>query len=358
MKKINIILGKKTTQYQVIFTDQIIKEVINRLNNKKVLLLTDQNVYILYGEKLIKNLKEKDVNVFKYVIKPGEKSKSLRHLERGYNKLLENKFNRFDYIIALGGGVVGDLSGLLASTYKRGIKLIQIPTTLLAQVDSSVGGKTAVNYHNIKNLIGTFYNPELVLINVKYLNTLSKREFLNGLTEVIKTAIIGDKVLLNKLSQSNYRDYKENYKLLSDTIMSCIKFKIEVVKNDMADRGIRRILNFGHTIGHILEQENNLSFKHGEAVALGIKFASLFSVHKNLLNTKQYDKIINILNSYQLPTKLNQSLDFAILYNNLINDKKNIDKDINMILLKGLFNPIVFNIDKNEFKKVWEDFNG
>jgi len=235
---------------------------------------------------------------------------------------LNNKFNRNDYIISFGGGVIVDIVRLAASTYKRGVNFIQIPTTLLALVDSSVGGKTAVNYMGDKNMIGTFYNPELVFINTNYLTTLTKREILNVFAEVIKTVLIGEDQIFNLIKDKSYEELKANNEMLDKIIKLSILFKRNIVKKDLYDNNIRKILNFGHTIGHVLEVNENMNYKHGEAVALGIKFASFFSVYKNLLNRKEYDKIINVIKRYELTYNLKTNIDFKEIINSLKQEKK------------------------------------
>src|SRR6056297_1947091 len=188
MKDIKIEIIQKLIKYNIVFTEDIVNNINNVIGNKKALIITDNNVNRLYGEEILKKLNSNiriNNNVYKLYFDSGEATKSLKSLEKIYSFLIDNNFNRDDYIIALGGGVIGDLSGLAASTYKRGMKFIQVPTTLLSQVDSSIGGKTAINLKGVKNIIGSFYNPDLVLINNKFLNSLTEREFLNGLVEVI-----------------------------------------------------------------------------------------------------------------------------------------------------------------------------
>ena len=205
-------------------------------------------------------------------------------------------------------------------------------------------------------MIGTFYNPNLVLINTDYLDTLSKREFLNGFSETIKTAFIGEKDLYKLLTKSNYNLIRNDKKLLKKIIEKSILFKKEIVKEDLYDQNRRKILNFGHTIGHVLEINKNLNYKHGEAVALGMKFASLFSVYKNLLNRKEYDKIIKEIEKFELPTRIEKNISFQEIISVIKQDKKTTNENIKMVLLDGLFNPVVKNVELNELKEVWSDF--
>jgi len=360
MKDIKIEIIQKLIKYNIVFTEDIVNNINNVIGNKKALIITDNNVNRLYGEEILKKLNSNiriNNNVYKLYFDSGEATKSLKSLEKIYSFLIDNNFNRDDYIIALGGGVIGDLSGLAASTYKRGMKLIQVPTTLLSQVDSSIGGKTAINLKGVKNIIGSFYNPELVLINNKFLNSLTEREFLNGLAEVIKTAIIGDEELFNLLNNNNLEQIRNNNKLLENIIYKSLLYKKDIVQKDFYDKSIRRVLNFGHTIGHVFEAHKDLDYKHGEAVSLGIKFASLFSVYKNLLSDREYDKIIEVIDSFGLPTVIDKDFKFKDIIKLLLQDKKIVDNKINIVLLDRLFKPRIVEVTKKEFKTVWEWFN-
>ncbi|MFO7814362.1 MAG: 3-dehydroquinate synthase [Halanaerobiales bacterium] len=356
MKDLNINIESKSIDYNIIFTENIVDKLKVKVKDYKALLITDRNVDELYTQNLFKLFKEENDKTFKYVLNPGEAAKNIENLRVIYELLLDNDFNRDDFIISIGGGVVGDIAGLASSTYKRGINFMQVPTTLLSQVDSSIGGKTAVNFREVKNVIGTFYNPKSVLINTDYLETLSKREYLNGFAELIKTSLIGSEDLFKILTEYNYSLRRRNKELLKKVIEKSILFKREVVKKDLYDQNKRKILNFGHTIGHIIEANNKLNYKHGEAVALGISFASLFSVYKNLLNRKEYDKIIEEIEKYNLPTKTDQDISFIEINSKIRQDKKISDNKINMVLLNGLFNPILKSVSLKELKEVWSDF--
>ncbi|MDZ7672705.1 MAG: 3-dehydroquinate synthase [Halanaerobiales bacterium] len=357
MRDMKIEIDQKKIQYKIIFTKNIIQEIKSFIDINKAIIITDSNVNDLYGNDIYDKLISKYNNIYKLTFPAGESSKSIENLEEIYSFLLNKNFNRDDYIIALGGGVIGDLSGLAASTYKRGINLIQIPTTLLSQVDSSIGGKTAVNFESIKNIIGSFYNPGLVLINTNFLDTLTDREFLNGLAEVIKTSIIGDQKLFNLLKNNNLDQIKNNNELLENIIYKSILYKKDIVQKDFYDKSIRRVLNFGHTVGHVFEAHKDLDYKHGEAVCLGIKFASLFSAYKNLLTDREYDKIIKVIDSFGLPVVLEKHIDFEEIMSSLLHDKKVSEDKLNMVLLDGLFNPKVTEVTKDEIKTVWEWFN-
>ena len=356
MKDIEVKIDCKSKSYKVNFSEDIYIDLKNKIDNKKIFIITDENVFKLYGKELIASLKQHNLNISKYILKPGENSKNITNLTKIFDKLIDNNFNRDDNLVSLGGGVVGDISGLAASTYKRGMNLIQIPTTLLSQVDSSVGGKTAINFNNVKNIIGTFYNPQLVLINSSYLDTLSKREFLNGFAEVIKTAILSDEQLFNLVANNNYKNLINDKNSLEKIIRDCIIFKRDIIQDDLYDQKKRRILNLGHTLGHVLETHKKLNYKHGEAVALGMKYAALFSVYKNLLNRKEYDKIIDVIKKYELPTKLDLQLNYSDLINNLKKDKKITNNKIKIVLLNNLFNPVIKTVSESEIKEVWEWF--
>jgi len=322
----------------------------------RIAVVTDSNVNEFYGEKVINSLKESGFELFKIVVKAGEQSKSFQTLLEVYDKLLDFNINRGDIIIALGGGVVGDMAGFAASTFLRGISLIQIPTTLLAQVDSSVGGKVAVDLPRGKNLVGSFYMPKAVFIDPLLLGTLNERFFNDGMGEVIKYGVIKDSELFYKLM-----DYKNKEALLSEIdkiIYTCCSIKASIVEVDEKDTGERMLLNYGHTIGHAIEQFFNFEkYSHGEAVAMGMysitKLGEELGMTKNLTSIALKDILIKYNLPWTLPDIRSEDIIEAISH-----DKKNIGGSMNFILVESIGNSFIQKIDiakvRDYLKKIIE----
>ncbi|MCL4136952.1 UNVERIFIED_CONTAM: hypothetical protein GTU68_006113, partial [Idotea baltica] len=269
------------------------------------------------------------------VIGRGEKEKTLQTVQGLWSDFLLNELDRKSLVINLGGGMIGDLSGYAASTYMRGIDFIQIPTTLLSQVDASIGGKVGINFGGIKNLIGVFNQPKLVICNPAYLSTLNRRELASGFAEVIKHGIIKDPSYLDLLKDKTIDDLtEEDYK---NIVLGSCKIKQEVVSADEKESGLRKILNFGHTMGHAIESvslEN--AYLHGEAISLGIIFASKLSVLKGYISTEEFDFISKLLEQYELPVKLDSAITQDKLFSKLTSDKKNVGGEVRWTILKGL----------------------
>ena len=302
----------------VIFDD--FKNIKKYYKNKEFIII-DENVYKLYKDKL-------DIDKDRIVvIKPGENSKSIETYYNTMKLLLSKNIKRNDLIITIGGGVVGDLGGFISSTILRGIKYIQVPTSLLAMVDSSIGGKTAINILN-KNDCGSFYEPFNTYIDINFLKTLPQEEYENGLAEVIKYGLINDYEIINYL--------KNNDKLNLDIIKICINIKLDYIKKDFHEENIRKYLNFGHTFGHVIEFEYHI--KHGLAISQGFLYALKFNNQIDLLN-----EIKNILIKFNLyePYKLN--------IDKMIYDKKN-DEFINLVLLKEINKPYLYKTNIKEIK--------
>jgi len=273
----------------------------------------------------------KNLKVYYYIIPAGENSKSLEMAKSVYDKLLREKFDRHSLIIGFGGGVVGDLAGFVAATYMRGINLIQIPTTLLSQVDSSVGGKVGVNFNNIKNIIGSFYQPNKVIIDIDTLNTLSERDIKSGLAEIIKYGIISDYKLLNVIDNINDISNMDS-KLIKLLIKRSLEIKKNIVKEDTFEKGKRKILNFGHTIGHGIESLDNFKrFRHGEAVALGMLSEAYISKELGFISTEYYQEIKKIVKKITQDNIFTQR-EKEVIMENIKLDKKNMDENIVFIL--------------------------
>jgi len=280
-------------------------QFLPRKYSKACLLITDENVDKLYGKKVEETLTNQAFHVSKVVVAAGETSKSLETAARLYDCAFDHKMDRKSPIIALGGGVVGDLAGFIAATYMRGVPFIQIPTSLLAQVDSSVGGKVAVNHPRGKNIIGAFYQPQLVLIDLSVLKTLPPRELRAGMAEVIKYGIIWDKDLFSFLERNLERLLSLEAQIIEEVVYRCCDIKAAVVEQDEKEANVRAVLNFGHTVGHAVEALGNYELKkHGEAVAVGMVMAGKISVDKGLFEKLQLERMERLLTRVPLDVNL------------------------------------------------------
>lgn len=327
MKKITIPLNRGVKKsYDIFIGDKFLKRLIVDLKSnkwgKKYAIITDSKVKKLYGDKLQKDLKKAGIDSVLISFPHGEKNKHFWTADKILDKLFKEEFHRDDAIIALGGGVPGDIAGFVASIYMRGIPYIQIPTTLLAMVDSSVGGKTGIDTEWGKNLIGTFYQPKKVYISPSFLETLSKKQLRNGLAEIIKYGVIANPYILKTLEKNKEKIFKVESKVISKLITSCIKIKSHLVVADEREDGVRKYLNYGHTIGHAIEKLSKFSIQHGEAVAIGMSIINTIAVSKKWMSQKDKNYIKSILKLYGLPTKLSLKINNVKLINALKLDKK------------------------------------
>lgn len=297
-------------------------------SGKKIMIVSDDHVFPLYGEKLVSVLDSYDCHTL--VLPHGESTKNFQTLPVIYDALLKAKFSRSDLIIALGGGVIGDLVGFAASSYMRGVKLIQIPTSLLAQVDSSVGGKVAVDLPQGKNLVGAFYHPKMVLIDPEVLETLPEHFVQDGMGEVIKYGCIKDANLFEKLNA--HKSFEELKPELPEIIARCVDIKRIVVENDQFDFGERMLLNFGHTLAHTIEQHFHYEREsHGEAVGIGMYQITKLAEEKGLTAAGCAEKIKEVLEKYGLPTAC--GVEMEVLTEAIKLDKKNLENHLNVVLL-------------------------
>lgn len=320
--------------------DRYIKKIYQ---GQKIMIISDDQVYGHYGDTLT-NVLSKEYIVDRVVVPHGEASKNFTILPSLYNALLSFKLTRTDLIIALGGGVIGDLAGFVAASYLRGVSLVQIPTSLLAQVDSSVGGKVAVDLPEGKNLVGAFYHPKMVLIDPTTLKTLSPEFISDGMGEVIKYGCIKDKQLFNTLA--NYQNFEELYQDIDEIIYRCVNSKRVVVEADQFDFGDRLLLNFGHTLAHAIEQYYHYEkYSHGMAVAIGMVQLTKISEMMNLTKTGTSDKIIEVLKKYNLP--ITCGLQTKDLVEAISLDKKNINKKLSYVLLKDIGDSYIYQSDVN-----------
>jgi len=293
----------------------------------RVCVLTDDNVEPLYFESAKSSLEAAGYDVIKFVIPHGEASKNTSSLVELLEFMAENRMTRSDCMIALGGGVVGDLCGFCAAVYLRGIKFIQVPTTLLAAVDSSVGGKTAVDLRAGKNLAGAFHQPSLVVCDYKTLDTLPPEIFADGCAEVIKYGVINDRSLFDRLKGGIAND-------LENIIAECVINKARVVEGDEFDKGTRQLLNLGHTVGHAIELCSDMSISHGSAVAIGMVIVMRSAIKQGLCPTEALDELLSLLNQENLPTSCNFSA--KELAEAALGDKKRSGSDISLVVPYGI----------------------
>ena len=321
---------------KIVVGKDIFVEIINFLrvkNKRNIYIITDENVANYHLENLLSYMSSYNVRV--YVLVPGEKSKSLEVVNDIYSDLIDNNYDRFTTIISLGGGVVGDISGFIASTYLRGVEYIQVPTTLLAQVDSSIGGKVGVDFGKYKNMIGSFYFPIGDFIDVNLLNTLDKRELTSGLGEVLKYGIIRDYDFFNYTIENMEEIYRLDDRVLINIVKKSVSIKSEIVGLDEKDRDLRRILNFGHTIGHGIESLFGFStYNHGEAVILGMMYESYISKELDLIDEEYFNEIFNALRNL-VPNKPNIGTgdgSLSQIIDIISHDKKNVGGNIIFVL--------------------------
>lgn len=346
MVKVNVNLDENkypiyiTTEYSKFF-----KSYVNAGLSGKIVVVTDSNVDIRQSEEFMNELMNiGGEDVYKYVISAGERNKNLETVKDIYKYLNSIKVSRDATLIALGGGVVGDITGFVAATYLRGVNFVQVPTTLLAQVDSSVGGKVGVDFEGNKNIIGAFYQPMFVYINVNSLKTLPERELKCGLTEVVKYAIIQEPELFEYLSQNINRILNADENALQYVVKTCCSIKAGIVEKDEKERDLRAILNFGHTVGHALESVSEFSLCHGEAVSLGMVAAMKMSNHIDMMDEKQLTKVIELLKKIGLPVHLDR-VDVELIYERLFFDKKIKNNKLNFILPRKIGEVVRCNID-------------
>jgi len=319
----------------------ILKE--NLINFNQCLVIADKNVPKKLIDKVLKSLPQKKLSL--HYFNSSEKNKNQRSINSILSILLSKNFNRNDCVISIGGGITGDVSGFAASIFKRGLKFINIPTTLLSQVDASIGGKTGINSKYGKNLIGAFYQPSLVISDIVFLKSLPKREIICGYGEILKHAIIADKKFFTFLNINGSQILNLKSPLIEKAIFTSCSIKKKVIEADEKEMGIRKILNFGHTFAHAYEATLGYSKKlnHGEAVILGIKTATKFSLSNNILNIKDFNLIENHLNKLNLPKNIDKFFSIKNL-NKILSfmkkDKKNNTKKINLVLLRKIGSPI------------------
>ena len=344
--KLNVKMGSQ--KYPIFIGNNILnkfKTILkeNLINFNQCLVIADKNVPVKLVNKILNSLPQKKTTL--HYFNSSEKNKNQKSIDNILSILLSKNFNRNDCVISIGGGITGDVSGFAASIFKRGLKFVNIPTTLLSQVDSSIGGKTGINSKYGKNLIGAFYQPSLVISDIVFLKSLPQREIICGYGEILKHAIIADKKFFSFLDINGSQILKLKSPLIEKTIFKSCSIKKNIVEADEKEMGTRKILNFGHTFAHAYEATLGYSKKlnHGEAVILGIKTAAKFSLLNNILNIKEFNLIENHLNKLDLPKNINKLFsikDSHKILSFMKKDKKNNMNKINLVLLKKIGSPI------------------
>ena len=339
MKDLNINYEGKPC-YKICFRPDFndLLNVFNTEVNRKydnICIVSDSNVSKLYLAEVISIFKETGSNVSSFSFDAGEASKNLETVNMLYEHLILKRYTRNSLLVALGGGVVGDLTGFAASTFLRGIDFIQIPTTLLSQVDSSVGGKTGVDFKGYKNMVGAFYMPRLVYMNLGTLNSLDDYNFACGMGEVIKSALIADANFYQWIKDNKDAVLAKDYDSLAYTVSSCCQIKGHVVEIDPKEKGIRAYLNFGHTLGHSIEKLSEFKLGHGQCVAIGMVCAMHLSKKLGYINESEILDVINVLKEYNLPVSVAGLKDTDILSASK-SDKKMTDSKIKFIILKNI----------------------
>jgi 3-dehydroquinate synthase len=351
-------INLKDRSYSIIITtsfEELGKTILSLRTGKKAIIVTDENVDKNYSEICLNELQQNGFEVYKHVLSPGEQYKTLETVNGIYQKLVEYKFDRSSLVVALGGGVVGDIAGFTAATYMRGINFVQIPTTLLSQADSSIGGKTGVDFNGHKNIIGAFYQPRLVFMNVNTIKTLPRREISAGLAEVIKHGLIMDEEYCDYISYNASKIFSFDENVLQFLAKRNCSIKGHVVEVDEKEDDLRAILNFGHTIGHAIETIQKFELLHGECVSLGIVGAFRLSYYMEVVPAAMVEQVKAILRKLELPVSL-PGLDVEKVYNQIFYDKKVKDNKLKFVLPRKIGEVFQCNIEDSELiKKVLYD---
>ena len=362
MEKITVKIKEREKLYDVLIGSSIAASIAEfvrkRHKNKKIVVVTDNNLKKLCQKTILNALKP--LNPLLISIPTGESSKSREMKEKIEDKLLEKKYGRDTVIITFGGGVIGDLTGFVASTFDRGIPLIHVPTTLLAMGDSSIGGKTAVNTKHGKNLIGTTYQPDAVFADLDFLDTLPNNEFINGMAEIIKIAATSDKALFEFIEKNNGKILDRDKAALIYVIKRAIELKRDVVEKDEKESGLRQILNFGHTIGHALENYHNYKKKHGHCISIGLVIESKIANLIGKLSNNEAKRIETLLNNFNLPVTVEKNIGINKIMEIMEIDKKARNQRPRFIILekigkiKSEKSNFSFEVDENIVRKAVE----
>ena len=349
MKPIKLKIKTKTQKYSIVIGSNLMFNILkiirdNSINFKKCLVIIDKNISKKTISQIKKSLNKKKIYI--HFFKASEINKNINNVNKILDILLNKNFSREDCLISVGGGITGDISGFAASLFKRGLKFINIPTTLLSQVDSSIGGKTGVNTKYGKNLIGSFYQPNLVISDIQFLKTLPNREVICGYGEILKHSLIANKNFFNFLNKNTKKIINLKSPFIEKSIFESCKIKKNIVEKDEKEKSLRKILNFGHTFAHAYEASLGYSKKlnHGEAVILGMKTALIFSLKNNLLKKDEYYLIDNHITNSKLPSSIKKffkTQDLKKIMSFMLKDKKNYSDKISLVLLKKIGSPII-----------------
>ena len=356
-KILNVELGDKSYPIYIGIDLLSMKSLfVDQIQGRQVMIVTNKTIAPLYLDKLTSILD--GFNVQSVILPDGEEFKKLETLNKVFDALLEAKFDRTSTLIALGGGVIGDITGFAAASYQRGVGFIQVPTTLLSQVDSSVGGKTGINHELGKNMIGAFYQPKAVIIDVNTLDTLSNQEFSAGMAEVIKYGLLGNADFLSMLEANIESIMARKKDLIIEVIFNCCQDKARIVELDEFEKGKRALLNLGHTFGHGIENAFGYgNYLHGEAVSIGMVMAAKLSKDEGNLSHEETLRVESILSKADLPISIKKSIDSETLITAMSLDKKSIDGKIRLVLLKSLGDSYLTDSYSNEnFMKVVNSF--
>ncbi len=333
--------------YNILIEPGLIRKISKDLKTQEIgnryLVVTDTNVADLIGNDFIESLRAEGLQCDLFVIPAGEESKRWETVLRISDRMTTLGLDRGSAVIALGGGVVGDIAGFSAAIYMRGIPYIQVPTTLLAQIDSSVGGKTGIDTEHGKNLLGAFHQPARVYIDPDLLNTLPEAEIKNGLAEMIKYAVIKDPELFETLENSRDQVMRLEMSLITSLIARCCEIKGEVVEQDEKEGGLRRILNFGHTVGHGIEAASDFAIPHGAAVSIGMAAAAKLSRIEGFISEDVEQKIVDLLRLYRLPVEIPSSIKWNTVFHHMKSDKKFVGGIPFFVLVKRIGEVFVFN---------------
>lgn len=347
--------------YDIIYASdwQALEPALAGLNysERKVCLITDTNVAPLYAPEILELLRKGNPDVKELVLESGENQKKLETVEKIYRFLIENHYDRKSLLIALGGGVIGDMTGFAAATFLRGIDFVQIPTTLLAQADSSIGGKTGVDFEGYKNMVGAFKMPVLVYENTAVLRSLDGRQFSSGFAEVMKHGLIRDEKYYVWLLDNMYEILERDPETLQKMLYRSNQIKKEIVEVDPYEKRERMLLNFGHTIGHAIEKYKNFELAHGECVALGCIAAAYISWQRGLLPMEEYYEIRDMFVPFGLPISTD-NIDIDRVVSLTKSDKKMQNKQIRFILLQGLGNAVICeDVTDEEIRAAIQEIN-
>jgi len=356
-EKIRLSLKSEKTGYNVLigynFMNSLHRILSASCPANKYAVITDDNVYGLYGKEIIRRLRSVKLNADVFILPHGERSKNINEIIRISGEMLERGIDRKSAVIALGGGVVGDIAGFIASVFMRGVPYVQIPTTLLAQVDSSIGGKTGINLKTGKNLLGTFYQPVCVITDILFLGTLPKKEYINGLAEVIKYSLIGKKPALSLLEEESGRLLKREKEFLLNMVADCCKAKRTIVSKDEKEKSARQILNFGHTIGHAIENASGYRISHGKAISKGMITACHLSDELTGFSPIETARVRDIIKNAGLEFEINNNISAEQIMNGLATDKKKDGGRINFVLLEKIGAPLInFEVPKKTLRRM------